>query len=114
MCIIAPNGFMEHRCPVDCYRFFTDGMVALAKYVGLDILHAHTNYSPKGGKWYSYSKADSVLVAMKNHEGVKLIDLSSYKCEPVNHLFYGFPFEPYKPNLLIRGIRKTLRILKII
>ena len=28
LCIIAPNGFGEHRYPVDCYRFFTDGMLA--------------------------------------------------------------------------------------
>jgi SAM-dependent methyltransferase len=46
MCLIVPNGFAEHRYPVDCYRFFTDGMVAMARYVQLEVLHAHTNKGP--------------------------------------------------------------------
>ena len=47
ICIIAPNGFKEHRYPVDCWRFFTDGMIALAKYYELEIIHAHTNAAPR-------------------------------------------------------------------
>src|ERR1051325_216932 len=41
LCLIAPHGFAEHRYPVDCYRFLTDGMIALAKYCQLTPLHAH-------------------------------------------------------------------------
>ena len=64
ICIIAPNGFAEHRYPVDCWRFFTDGMVALARYFQLEILHAHTNASPsfEHEDWYSHDCADSMLV----------------------------------------------------
>ena len=65
ICLIAPNGFEEHRYPVDCWRFFTDGMVALARYYELDILHAHTNAAPtvKDDEWFSRDCADTLLVA---------------------------------------------------
>ena len=45
ICIIAPNGFEEHRYPVDCWRF-NDGMIALARYCKLELIHAHTNAAP--------------------------------------------------------------------
>jgi hypothetical protein len=35
ICIIAPNTWNEHRCPIDCYRFFPDGMKALFEYAGI-------------------------------------------------------------------------------
>jgi SAM-dependent methyltransferase len=46
-CIIAPSGGPEHRYPVDCYRYYPDGMVALAKWTGLEVVEA------------TYSKANS-------------------------------------------------------
>lgn len=39
-CIIAPGAGPEHRCPVDCYRFYPDGMIAMAEYVHMNVLHA--------------------------------------------------------------------------
>ena len=88
LCLIAPNGFSEHRCPVDCYRFFTDGMVALARSVSLDTLHAHTNAAPtiKSTEWYSNDCADAMLVAKKPYQGhAKHPDLKEYKCVPPDH-----------------------------
>ena len=35
ICIIAPNTFKEHRYPLDCYRFWPDGMRALFEYAGI-------------------------------------------------------------------------------
>ena len=35
ICIIAPNEWPEHRCPIDCYRFLPDGMKALFEYAGI-------------------------------------------------------------------------------
>lgn len=32
ICIIAPNGFKEHRYPIDTYRYFPDGMKDLFDY----------------------------------------------------------------------------------
>jgi len=36
--IIAPSCGPMHRYPVDCYRFFPDGLVALAKWGGLQVV----------------------------------------------------------------------------
>jgi len=85
ICIIAPNGFKEHRYPVDCWRFFSDGMVALARYTNLEILHVHTNAGPSedAEPWHSEDEADSMLIARKPYEGAtKLIDLNGYICNP--------------------------------
>jgi SAM-dependent methyltransferase len=120
LCIIAPHGFGEHRYPVDCYRFFSDGMVALARYVSLETLHAHTNCAPTPGStdWYSLNEADSILIAQKNYDGkVKYVDIESYVCIPANqekHLSGLFPFTPLKKrsiyNLIIRILRFTKRL----
>lgn len=103
LCIIAPNGFVEHRYPVDCYRFFTDGMTALARYVGLEILHAHTNSSPdvNNTDWYSDSEADSILIAKKYYKGkTQHPDLQNYQCIPGNQerMRGNFVPQPAKAN----------------
>ncbi|MBI3985522.1 MAG: methyltransferase domain-containing protein [Lentisphaerae bacterium] len=38
LCIVAPSSGFEHRHPVDCWRFYPDGMRALAKSAGLEVL----------------------------------------------------------------------------
>lgn len=91
MCIIAPCGFQEHRYPVDCYRFFTDGMIAMARYVSLNILHAHTNMAPRinNVKWYSDRSSDSMLVASKRYSGpARIIDPKTYELSPADHSEY--------------------------
>mgnify|MGYP001592051017 CR=1 FL=1 len=37
-CVIAPAVWHEHRYPIDTYRYYPDGMKALAKYSGLQAL----------------------------------------------------------------------------
>lgn len=96
MCIIAPNGFAEHRYPVDCYRFFTDGMISLARYVCLDPLHAHTNLAPSiaDAEWYSANEADSMLIAKKNYSGeTQYVNLNTYKCIPPDHKTLSQPLK---------------------
>ena len=108
ICIIAPNGFGEHRYPVDCWRFFTDGMVALARYYQLEIVHAHTNAAPstEDSQWYSEDEADSMLIAKKTYAGdAKTIDLASYKCTAANHekLRGGmYTYSDYKEQCLLK------------
>lgn len=39
-CIIsAPNAGIEHKAPKDCYRYFSDGFSALAKWANLHVHH---------------------------------------------------------------------------
>ena len=40
MCVIAPSMWRWHRYPLDCYRFYPDGMKALAEYSGLEFIES--------------------------------------------------------------------------
>lgn len=40
LCVItAPNSGLEHKAPKDCYRYYADGYVALAKWAGMKVHH---------------------------------------------------------------------------
>ncbi len=45
-CIIAPSGGVEHRYPVDCWRFYPDGFAALTRFAHLDLLEVSTQWEP--------------------------------------------------------------------
>ena len=119
ICLIAPNGFEEHRYPVDCWRFFTDGMVAMAKYYDLEILHAHTNAAPtvKEEKWFSKECADTLLIAKKRYEGnARICNLDRYVCNPKEHESLNQGFISFKEYIAIKknegNSRKQERIIK--
>jgi SAM-dependent methyltransferase len=67
-CHIAPAAGFEHRFPVDCYRYYPDGLNALCKWADLQPLKIytdwHTNTSQDGGHVWK----DSVLIAKKKFE----------------------------------------------
>ena len=70
-CLIAPSSGFEHRYPVDCWRFYCDGMRALMKYAGLEVLDVYTNRQAEGwqddsGKWQ-----DSVVVARQPEKSLR-------------------------------------------
>lgn len=46
--LIVPSVGPEHRHPVDCWRFYKDGMTALAKAENLELLEANTSLE---GAW---------------------------------------------------------------
>lgn len=70
-CIIAPATGNEHRFPLDCWRILADGFRALARYAGLEVLHAHTHweeltkYDAESNKWH-----ESILIARKRKESL--------------------------------------------
>lgn len=41
-CLIAPSSGYEHKYPVDCYRFFTDGFKALAHFASMEEIESWT------------------------------------------------------------------------
>lgn len=63
-CIIAPSSGPEHKYPVDCWRIYSDGFKALAKFACLEVIEAFTDwngeYSDDSAIWH-----DSVLIAKK-------------------------------------------------
>jgi len=112
LCLIVPNGFDEHRYPVDCYRFFSDGLIALARYVGIEALHAHTNCAPNthAADWYSDTCADSMLIARKPFDGqARHPDLKSYQCIPEDQERLRGGLLPYRKK---RGIQRLWEKIK--
>lgn len=68
-CIIAPSSGPEHHFPVDCWRFFPDGLRAVSKYAGLEVLEVYNcwndpNFSEEENLW-----KDTVLIGKKPNYG---------------------------------------------
>lgn len=56
--IVAPSSGPEHRYPLDCWRYYRDGLVALCAYIDFELLDAFTD-------WNRETWADSMLVMRK-------------------------------------------------
>lgn len=65
-CVIAPSGGFMHNYPLDCYRYYPDGMVALAQYAHLEVLEVFTNYDKKLYPYMDEEWKDTVLIARKS------------------------------------------------
>jgi Methyltransferase domain len=67
-CILAPSSGPEHRFPVDCWRFYPDGMVSLAQFAQMETIEAVTQWDDLGHAesdcWH-----DSMLVCRKPDRG---------------------------------------------
>lgn len=67
-CILAPSSGPEHRYPMDCWRFYPDGMISLAHFAQMDVLEATTQWQddgdPDSDAWH-----DSMLVCRKPDHG---------------------------------------------
>lgn len=78
-CIIAPSTTIEHKYPYDCYRYYEDGLRALAKWGKLLVLHASTGGVPsrEAGREWDSSNNDTMLIAVKEGNSIfKTIDLN--------------------------------------
>lgn len=53
-CILAPHTIGEHRYPVDCYRYFSDGFRALAKWAKFSVVDVTVG----GGTGRTYARMD--------------------------------------------------------
>lgn len=62
VCIIAPSAGPKHGGNMsNCYRFYEDGLRAMAKYVDLEVLHASVDNRDEANPWN-----DACLVAHKS------------------------------------------------
>ena len=57
-CVIAPAVIHEHRYPIDTFRYYPDGMVALAKHAGLSVVSVRRVPTSRGME-------DTILIAKK-------------------------------------------------
>lgn len=69
-CIIVPSGGPEHRYPLDCWRFYPDGMRALANFARLIPEEIYTQWEGFNDPGGSDLWCDSVLVARKPRRGL--------------------------------------------
>jgi Methyltransferase domain len=70
-CILAPSSGPEHRYPVDCWRFYPDGLASLAQFAHLETLEAVTQWDD-GADADSNLWHDSMLVCRKPDRGAWL------------------------------------------
>ena len=62
VCIIVPSNGPKHGGNMaNCYRFYEDGLRAMAKYVNLEVIHASVDTREEANPWY-----DACLVAHKS------------------------------------------------
>lgn len=64
-CIIAPSGGVEHKYPLDCWRFYPDGFKSLARYANLEALEVYAEFEPEKYSDASEMWMDCVLIAKK-------------------------------------------------
>lgn len=63
LCLIAPSSGPEHRYPVDCWRFYPDGLRALARYAGLEPIECYAQWDDATHPERDPQWQDCVLVA---------------------------------------------------
>lgn len=69
-CVIVPSSGPEHKYPIDCYRFFPDGLKALANYANLAIIECYNCWEDDpnyiGGNIFK----DTVLICSKENKNI--------------------------------------------
>lgn len=68
-CILAPSSGPEHRYPLDCWRFYPDGMASMAHFAQMEVIDVQTQWQDHGyldgSDWWH----DSMLVCKKPELG---------------------------------------------
>jgi SAM-dependent methyltransferase len=120
ICIIVPSMQTLHRYPVNCQNYFSDGMIALAKYAGLEVLHASTNLAPINAspEWYNRGIQDTMIIEKKPSEWKKdCFNKYSYVCEvaDLDKIATGLiPLEQqpwYKKYIIKENVKKLIKII---
>lgn len=93
LCLLVPSGGYEHRYPVDCWRFYPDGLQTMADFMRLQVLEKYAlweddyPYTDDSREW-----KDAVLIAQKPVHGTA-VRWRSYIRNRVTHtvLIKGLP-----------------------
>lgn len=64
-CIIAPSSGIMHNFPLDCYRYYPDGMAALASYASLEIIECYAQWETDKFPGRDPEWRDCVVIAKK-------------------------------------------------
>lgn len=90
-CIIAPSSGFPHRYPVDCWRFYEDGMKAMARFAMLDVVEAKTQRSRFDFDKYDRIWQDTILVAAKPVQGLFKRIKNFIRCRACYYLMKHVP-----------------------
>lgn len=63
--VTAPSKGWVHRYPLDCWRFYPDSWIALAAYVGLEVVEYYVESPPYRKAVFGERWGDSLLIARK-------------------------------------------------
>lgn len=82
-CIIAPSSAPEHKYPFDCYRYYSDGFRALAKWAGFTVLDVSVAGIPSrdASSDWDYRDNDVCLIAMKGSADLLETEAVRFPCE---------------------------------
>lgn len=78
-CILAPSSGQEHRYPLDCWRFYPDGMASLAHFSQMEVIETVTQWQDLGYADGSDHWHDSMLICRKPNNGIWWNKKSSLK-----------------------------------
>ena len=81
-CIHAPFSIPEHRYPTDCYRYFSDGFRALAKWAGFQVINITVGGVPSldvTKEWDGVN--DTLMVVIKSDKPVNPDEYPALKYE---------------------------------
>jgi len=111
ICVIVPFVWPRHRYPLDCFRYDVDGMIALARYCKLEILHASATMTPPNCTKQDYIEyfmqqpfTDAVLMAKKPKKWTGVMgkeDYSNYVFEEPDRVKYANGWDEF--NLQLGG-----------
>jgi len=96
-CIIAPSSGPENKRPYDCWRFYPDGMKALAKWAGFKVVEVFTDWGL--GEWQdtfavfqkpsSKELINSPFPEFNNKKVAERVYLDAVKTAPNNPQYYA-------------------------
>lgn len=83
ICILAPFAHVEHKYPTDCYRYLSDGFIALAKWANFKVVECTVGGVPLGTTdqtWFDKTENydDTMLIAAKTNDEEKLKKLPRF------------------------------------
>lgn len=102
LCIIAPHSAREHKYPYDCYRFYSDGLPALAKWCDLELLHSSIAGVPDYfvSEDWDDSSNDAMIIAKKRGT-YKLLDTPQFSYE---RRVYDFEYK-YRYRFMFKWLK---------
>lgn len=101
--IVAPGSGPLHRYPVDCWRFYDDGMPALAKWADLDVLDAQVQWRPVYGKGDMWRDAAIVMQRPMRDAGREARAHAKVAMVKAAHLN-----QPYEPATAMPALRASV------